>query len=258
MQSLAFLLLLTSILYSAKQSVGDPRATEAARVCSNSTAAESERQVFVPNFLATMDAITPEVARRGYGAVSNGTGNDTVYTMGECMKDLSREDCNLCFAQCKTNILRCLPFQRLVTGGRLFYDGCYLRYDDYAFFDESLSPADTTVCAADDFAGNTTLFRDTVSELLRNVTVEGPKNNGFFTGVFSSGNLTFYGLAQCWESVRGDGCLNCLKNAVSRVDSCPPKLQGRALNAGCYLRYSTTKFYNNSATEAPTGNGGEY
>lgn len=250
------LLMLILIASNIKQSISEPRATEAAQICSNKTAPESERQLFVPNFLATMDSITPAVARRGHGTVINGTGNSTVYTMGECMKDLSQNDCNLCFAQCKTNILRCLPFQRLTRGGRLFYDGCYLRYDDYMFFNESLSSDDRAVCAADDFSGNRTLFKDYVSELLRNMTAEGPRNNGFFTGFVSNGNLSVYGLAQCWESVRGSGCVNCLENAVSRVDSCLPKVEGRALNAGCYLRYSTTKFYNNSVIDPPAGNVG--
>lgn len=256
MSSLTFLVLILFVS-NVKQSVCEPRATEAARICSNRTAVESDRQTFVASFLAAMDSITPKVARQGYGTVINGTGNDTVYALGECMKDLSQNDCNLCFAQCKTNILRCLPFQRLTRGGRLFYDGCFLRYDDYMFFNESLSSVDRTVCGADDFVGNRTLFKDNVSELLRNVTVEGPRNNGFFTGFVDDGNLTVYGLAQCWETVRGSGCVNCLENAVSRIGSCPPKVEGRALNAGCYLRFSTTRFYNNSANDAPTGNGGE-
>ncbi|KAL8458950.1 hypothetical protein ACS0TY_035604 [Phlomoides rotata] len=106
-----------------------------------------------------MDSISPLVSRQRNGDVINGTGNNTIYTFGECMKDLSQNDCNLCFAQCKTQIMRCLPFQRLTKGGRLFYDGCYLRYDDYMFFNESLNSVDRTVYGGDDFAGNRTLFR---------------------------------------------------------------------------------------------------
>ncbi|XP_047960868.1 cysteine-rich receptor-like protein kinase 3 [Salvia hispanica] len=258
MSSSTLLMILVLILFlsNVKQSLCDPRATEAAQICSNKTAPESDRQLFVPNFLASMASITPEVARRGHGTVINGTGNNTVYAMGECMKDLSQNDCNLCFAQCKTDIPSCRPFQRLTRGGRLFYDGCFLRYDDYMFFNESLSSLDTTVCAAADFAGNRTLFKDNVSKLLRSVTAVAPTNNGFFTGFVSDGNLRVYGLAQCWESVRGSGCVDCLENAVSRVDSCPPKVEGRALNAGCYLRFSTTKFYNNSIIDSANGNGG--
>lgn len=257
MDSRKIILFLILLALSINSSVSDPRATEAALVCSNRTSATSDRQVYVATFLAAMDAISPLVSRQGYGEVVNGSGNNTVYAFGECMKDLSRSDCNLCFAQCKTQVLRCLPFQRLTRGGRLFYDGCYLRYDDYMFFNESLSPVDRTVCGRNDFVGNRTLFKQNVDELVRTMSLEGPKNDGFFTGSVSRGNLTVYGLAQCWESVSGSSCRNCLAKSVANLTSCPPKDEGRVLNAGCYLRYSTQRFYNNSSPDSSAGNGGK-
>lgn len=252
------LLLTMLVIFSSNiiRSLSDPRATEAALVCTNKTSQQSDRQVYVASFLAAMDAISPLVSRQGYGGVVNGAGNNTVYAFGECMKDLSQTDCNLCFAQCKTQILRCLPFQKLTRGGRLFYDGCYLRYDDYMFFNESLDAEDKTVCGANDFGGNQSLFKANVAQLVRNMTAGAPKNGGFFKGFVNRGNLTVYGLAQCWEFVNGTSCEKCLNDSVSRIGSCPPKDEGRVLNAGCYLRYSMTKFYDNSSTTAPSGNGG--
>ncbi|XP_051122501.1 cysteine-rich receptor-like protein kinase 3 isoform X2 [Andrographis paniculata] len=243
--------------FTVHQSFGEPRATEVALICGNRTAVPSDRQVYVANFLSAMESLTPQVSRQGYGVAINGTENNTVYAFGECMKDLSRRDCDLCFAQCKTQVLRCLPFQRLIKGGRLIFDGCYLRYDDYMFFNESLGSVDTTVCGDDEFSGNQTLFRANVLELVRNARVEGPKNDGFFTGLVSHGNLTVYGLGQCWEFVNGSDCMDCLENAASRLVSCSSKVEGRALNTGCYLRYSTTKFYNNSGIDDALGEGGE-
>ncbi|KAM7487286.1 hypothetical protein LguiB_024770 [Lonicera macranthoides] len=246
-------LLICSSLF-LKKALSEPRATEAALICSNTSAANSDRQVFVATFLAAMDSVTPLVSRQRYGGIINGSGNTTVYAFGECMRDLSTNDCNLCFARCKTQILRCLPFQRLIRGGRLFFDGCYLRYDDYMFFNESLSPVDRTVCSTNDFVGNQSLFRANVVELVRNLTVEGQRNDGFFVGSVSRENLTVYGLAQCWEFVNGSACVRCLENSLSRIASCPPKEEGRVLNSGCYLRYSTQKFYNNSDPDT-TGRG---
>ena len=179
-----------------------------------------------------------------YAAVVNGTGDTKVYGFGECMKDLDQSDSNICFAQCKTQILRCFPFQLATRGGRLFYDGCYLRYDDYNFFNESLSEGDRTVCATKDVASsNLTVFRANVMQLVRNLSVEAPKNDGFFVGSVSKGNVSVFGLAQCWELVNGSACEGCLANAVYRITSCLPKEEGRVFNAGCYLRYSTEKFY---------------
>ena len=62
-------------------------------------------------------------------------------------------------------------------------------------------------------------------------------------------NTSVYGLAQCWEFVKGRACEECLANATSRIGLCPPKEEGRVLNAGCFLRYSTQKFYDNSTSD---------
>ncbi|KAL2519552.1 Cysteine-rich receptor-like protein kinase 3 [Abeliophyllum distichum] len=112
------------------------------------------------------------------------------------------------------------------------------------------------VCGVADFGGNQSLFRESVEDLVRNMSLEGPKNDGFFTRFVNTGNFTVYGLAQCWEFVNGSDCGTCLKNSVENFSSCTPKTEGRILNAGCYLRYSTTRFYNNSGTDESNGNGG--
>jgi hypothetical protein len=241
--------------------LSDPRATEAGPLlCTNNTASMPERQTFTHNFLAAMDSLTRLIATQRYAAVVNGTGNTTVYGFGECMKDLTQTDCNLCFAQSETQILRCLPFQKTTRGGRLFYDGCYIRYDYYNFFNETLSILeDRTVCGAQEFVGNGTVFSANVNQLVRNLSVEAPKFDGFSVGFVNNGNITVYGLGQCWKFVNGSDCEECLANAVSKIGSCTPKEEGRVLNTGCYLRYSTQKFYYNS-TDQPVGksNQGEF
>ncbi|XP_050276582.1 cysteine-rich receptor-like protein kinase 3 isoform X5 [Quercus robur] len=245
MSNSLFLLILVLCLF-VNPCLSDPRATEAALICTNKTSPMPQRQTFLSNFLAAMETVTPLIATQRYAAVVNGTGNTTVYAFGECMKDLTKPDCDLCFAQCKSQILRCLPYQRATRGGRLFYDGCYLRYDDYYFFNEALSAPDRTVCGAQDFVGNGSVFRANVNQLVMNLSVEAPKFDGFSVGSVNNGNVTVYGLAQCWEFVNGTACEDCLANAVSNISSCTPKQEGRVLNTGCYLRYSTEKFYYNS------------
>ena len=126
-------------------------------------------------------------------------------------------------------------------------DGCYLRYDDYNFFNDTLDSQDTTVCGTQDFVGNRSVFGANVEELVRNLSVEAPKNENFFVGFVNKGNITVYGLAQCWELVSRTGCERCLANAFHNISSCTPKEEGRVLNAGCYMRYSTQKFYYNSS-----------
>lgn len=228
-----------------------------ALICSDRNAS-SGRQSFISNFLAAMNDVSPLISSNKYGEVTTGTGSTRVFLFGECMKDLSQNDCNLCFAACKTQILKCFPFQKGTTGGRIFYDGCYLRYDDYKFFNEPLSDKDRTVCGTEDFIGNQAEFKANALELAKNLSAEAPGNDGFFVGSVHRTNTSVYGLAQCWKAVKGRACAECLANATSRIGSCPPKVEGRVLNAGCYMRYSTQKFYDNSTSEFVGQNKGQY
>ncbi|XP_030449196.1 cysteine-rich receptor-like protein kinase 3 [Syzygium oleosum] len=245
-----------SVFFLAALCLCDPRAHQAALICTNRTASLPDRPAFVANFVAAMHAVTPQINARRFASAVVGGANDnaTVYAFAECMKDLDRIDCNLCVAQAKTQILRCSPFQG-TRGGRLFYDGCYLRYDDYNFFNESLSLYDKAVCGKEDFRGNETMFRNNVVELGRNLSLQAPSNNGFSVGSVIRGNVSVYGLAQCWKFVNGSECQNCLNDTAVRIGSCPPKEEGRGLNAGCYFMYSTEKFFYNTTEPFPRNEG---
>ncbi|KAL4639021.1 hypothetical protein ACB092_03G188100 [Castanea dentata] len=252
---MSYLLLLLALCLFVNPCLSDPRATEAALICSNKTSLP-QRDTFKSNFFAAMKTITPLIATKRYAAVVNGTGNTTVYAFGECMKDLTNIDCDLCFAQCQSQIFKCLPLPKATRGARLFNDGCYLRYDDYYFFNETLSVEDKTVCGAQKFVGNGSVSSANVNQLVMNLSVEAPKSDGFSVGFVTNENVTVYGLAQCWEFVNGTACEDCLANAVSKISSCTPKEEGRVLNAGCYLRYSTKKFYSNSTQPVRNSNQG--
>ncbi|KAM3706316.1 hypothetical protein ACJW31_03G144100 [Castanea mollissima] len=252
---LLLLLLLLALCLFVNPCPSDPRATDAALVCSNKTSLP-QRDTFKRNFFAAMETMTPLIATKGYAAVVNGTGNTTVYAFGECMKDLTNIECDLCFARCQTKIFGCFPVRKATRGGRLFYDGCYLRYDDYSFFNETLSVEDKTVCGAQKFVGNGSVFSANVNQLVMNLRVESPKSDGFSVGFVTNENVTVYGLAQCWEFVNGTACEDCLANAVSKIRSCTPKEEGKVLNAGCYLKYSTKNFYSNSTQPVINSNQG--
>jgi len=250
--------LLVFLCCGALPALADPRATELAVMCTNTTAPMLQRQAFLTNFYDAMEALTDLITSQRYALVVKGTTqNETVYAFGECMKDLSKPDCDVCFAQCKTRVHRCSPFQRGTNGGMFFFDGCYLRYDGYNFFNESLSPRDRTICGTEDFRGNWSVFKANTVELVRNLSIEAPKNEGFSAGYVRRSNVTIYGLAQCWKFVNSSSCQNCLAEAITRIDSCAPKGEVRALNAGCYLRYATHNFYNSSNNNPPQEHRGE-
>lgn len=93
-------------------------------------------------------------------------------------------------------------------------------------------------------------FVKTVGFVIEQVTRAAVANGGF--GLADRKGV--YALAQCWNSVGSHGCTECLEKAGKAVKGCAPRREGRGLNAGCYLRYSTEKFYNNRG-EAEKGSG---
>ncbi|KAL1216476.1 Cysteine-rich receptor-like protein kinase 3 [Cardamine amara subsp. amara] len=253
---LTLLLLLLGLLLNP--AVSDSRGNRTNQTCStNRTTSPEQRSLFVSTFLEVMDAISPLVEAKGYGQTFKNNGNITVYAYGECMKDLDKKDCDLCFAQIKAKVPICLPFQRGTRGGQVFSDGCYIRYDDYNFYNETLSSEDKTICETNEITGvNRTVFRDNAAELVRNMSVEAVKNGGFYAGFVNRSNVTVHGLAQCWEPLNRSRCVECLSKAAVRIGSCLTNEEGRVLSVGCYMRFSTQKFYNNSGNSTSDDNGG--
>ncbi|KAM7269167.1 hypothetical protein ACFE04_024664 [Oxalis oulophora] len=219
----------------------DPRAHTINYTCSATP--EYNRSVYVPNFVSAMENISEQVQTRGYGIAVKGSGPDTSYCFSQCYGDLSLVDCVLCYAEARTILPQCYPD----TGGRIFLDGCFMRADNYSFFKEYTSRFDKVVC------GNKTRqgfgFRTAVKEaLLRakqgavvaedmyakaEVKVEGTDHRG-----------SVYVLANCWTTLNANMCRTCLEKAYGSMLGCLPMSEARALNVGCFMRYSDVDFLN--------------
>ncbi|PWA90055.1 S-locus glycoprotein domain-containing protein [Artemisia annua] len=176
------------------------------------------------------------------GTALVGTGADSSFALAQCYGDLSSDDCLRCFAEARTILPSCFPNN----GGRIYLDGCYMRFQNYSFFDEYTGPDDTIVC------GNTTRkstpFQDTVRQAVSNAVTDSLRNKGYFARedilVSGNGNTSVYVMAECWRTLIPDLCRACLMNASASITKCLPWSAGRALNTGCFMRYSDTNFLN--------------
>ncbi|KAL3526401.1 hypothetical protein ACH5RR_011057 [Cinchona calisaya] len=219
-------------------SLSDPRISEAGLFCSKNRVAPNT-SLFFPIFVKEMEVISTLVTNNSWGHYAvNGT-QISIYALAQCYQDLSQTDCLLCYAASRTWLPRCLP----AVSARIYLDGCFLRYDDHNFFNESIDPImDTANCSSSSgvaSAEEAPSFRTSVEELIENVTVAAVMNKGYAVKGLSG----VYGLAQCWKTLSNEGCKECLAKASRNVKGCLPSREGRGLNAGCYLRYSTEKFY---------------
>ncbi|KAK4282379.1 hypothetical protein QN277_013763 [Acacia crassicarpa] len=237
--SLLFLSLPPSLL-------SDPRISQAGLFCGTSKAPLSSH--YIPIFVQEMQSLSQTITTQDWASHSLNFSSLPIFGFVQCFHDLSHTDCLLCYAASRTKLPRCLPS----LSARIYLDGCFLRYDNYSFFSEAIDPVrDTLNCSsrygvAEDEGGERREFEKNVGEAVDNV-VDVSVGEGFGFGVGQAGGV--YALAQCWKTLRSDECGICLRKAAREVRECFPNLEGRALNAGCYLRYSTHKFYNQAGQE---------
>ncbi|XP_015957119.1 cysteine-rich receptor-like protein kinase 2 isoform X1 [Arachis duranensis] len=237
-QILVFLLIKSLLLLDSV--VAEPRAKTVEVTCGHQL--EHNTTIFVPNFIATMEKISQQMRSTGYGTAVTGTGPDIDYGLAQCYGDLSLLDCVLCYAEARTVLPKCFPNN----GGRIFLDGCFMRSENYSFFDEYAGPGDKAVC------GNKTRknssFQAAAKQAVLEVVQAAPNSKGYYArgkvDVSGRVNESAYVLANCWKSLNSSSCKVCLENASKSVLKCLPSSEGRALNTGCFMRYSDTDFLN--------------
>lgn len=239
-QRWVFLLVFSLFIFS---SFSDPRISKAGLFCGNSKPPNGTN--FIPNFVKEMQGLSKVINSNYHFASYHLTSVPPMYALAQCHQDLSQSDCLLCYAASRTRIPRCLPS----VSARIFLDGCFLRYDNYSFFHESVSSSlDNVSCSSitnvtvfgEDAKKRADLFGRNVEYAVGNASRIALRNGGF--GAVEVEGV--HALAQCWKTVPAEGCRICLQKAAKAVAGCVPKEEGRGMNSGCYLRYSTKKFYN--------------
>ncbi|XP_021802761.1 cysteine-rich receptor-like protein kinase 2 isoform X1 [Prunus avium] len=232
-------LLLLKILLLLGMALGDPRTQTVQIMCGNQR--EHNTTVYVPNFVSTMENISEQMRTSGFGVARTGSGPDTNYGLAQCYGDLSLLDCVLCYAEARTVLPQCFPYN----GGRIYLDGCFMRSENYTFYEEFRGSDDRAVC------GNTTrkstAFEESARQVVQRAVESAPSNGGYARGgvsVSGTGNESAYVLADCWRTLDENSCRKCLENASVSMLGCLPWSEGRALYTGCFMRYSDRDFLN--------------
>ena len=94
-------------------------------------------------------------------------------------------------------------------------------------------------------------FNTAAGEVLSNLLLATPKIKGFYAAITEQvlgSKTTVYGVAQCAETVSESECQNCLTVAYENIKSCPPRSGARAIDAGCFMRYKDTAFFQSNQT----------
>ncbi|XP_019163562.1 PREDICTED: cysteine-rich receptor-like protein kinase 2 [Ipomoea nil] len=201
---------------------------------------EHNTTTFVPNLVGMFAGISKQITNQGWGVAIHGIGSGAVvYGLAQCYGYLSVHDCDLCYAEARSVLPVCYPFN----GGRLYLDGCFMRVENHTFFKEALGPEDRHVCG--NITRNDSVFGETVRRAVLRAASNASKNTGYAKvelPVSGKNNETVYVVANCWKTLNNNNCRECLGNASRSMLQCLPLSEGRGLYTGCFIRYSDTNF----------------
>lgn len=240
---MAVIIVVASILESA---MSDPEINLLNKGCSQYNA--TNLSDFFSNLNATFSDLRSQISSQNkkFVTAQQARTSDPVYAMVQCRDYLSVADCVSCFDAAVSQIRNCSA----ANGARVIYDGCFLRYESSSFYDQGTLPGNVGVCG-NRTVSQATAFDTAVQGLLTDLKIATPKIIGFFAATKSEvvgGSATVYAVSQCAETISESTCQDCLTVAYANIQSCPPNADGRAVDAGCFLRYSDTAFFPDNQT----------
>ncbi|KAL2333161.1 hypothetical protein Fmac_014374 [Flemingia macrophylla] len=227
-----------------KYAVAGPQTNLVNQGCSTYNA--SNLRSFYANINGTFSDLRGEISNQSthFATAQQARGDVLTYALLQCRNYLSKNDCLACFHTASIQIRNCSAGN----GARVIYDGCLLRYESERFYDQTNEPGSGVSC------GNKTSNVTITSvglQVLTDLQTATPKIKGFYaatkTDVVVNGTA-IYAIAQCVETATEDKCLSCMQVAYNNLQSCFPNTDGRAFDAGCFMRYSTTPFFADNQT----------
>ncbi|XAR73582.1 Non-specific serine/threonine protein kinase [Bertholletia excelsa] len=227
------------VVHASTMVVSDPQSNLLILGCSTTRVSD-----MFSKLNATLADLRSQISdqKKSFATAQQVKSSGPVFAMAQCRDYLSTADCVACFDAAVKGLRNCSGFD----GGRVIYDGCFLRYESGRFYDEGIDLGHGRRCGGNTVA-QSMAFRMTVQGLLTDLAVATPRIKGFFAAakkeVIVGANETVYSIAQCVKTVTKSACRDCLNIAKRDIMSCPPQTDGRAYVAGCFLRFSKKAFF---------------
>ncbi|GLJ51908.1 hypothetical protein SUGI_1102770 [Cryptomeria japonica] len=199
--------------------------------------------LFEKNMNAALAAVVGDVVPSGFATTNEVEATDltdSVYVLAQCRKDKSSADVVNCIKVATKQVGFCSN----VTGASASYNGCFLHYENYNFYSSSYTDEGNKQVCANDNATTSNSFSATAQSLISDLCSATPQMKDYLAAQTRQGpsNTTVYGLASCIRSIQRNSCQECLSIAKTNINKCFPRSEGRAVDAGCYLRYDSKPF----------------
>jgi hypothetical protein len=225
------------ILAPRPSSAVDPVSTYCAK---NFTGAQTQASIS-----AVLAALVPRASATYYATATSGSGSSTIWGLAQCRGDIPSSDCARCVAAASRQVAASCRGQ---ADARVWYDYCFLRYDDADFL--GLPDTGYTLILINNMnaTGDLAAFDRAERKLMARVAEEAgdPASNGLAreTAKFGSEGTTIYGLGWCTRDITAADCGLCVAQAVAELPNyCRFRRGCRVLYSSCMARYETYPFF---------------
>lgn len=235
----------------------DPVSTYCAK---NFTAGQT--QASISSVLATL---VPRASTAYYATAMAGTGGSTIWGLAQCRGDISSSDCARCLAAAARQVASSCRGQ---ADARVWYDYCFLRYDDADFVGLPDTGHTLILINTMNATGDLAAFDRAERSLMARVaeTAGDPASAGLArkTAKFGSEGTTIYGLGWCTRDIAAADCGLCVAQAVAELPNyCRFRRGCRVLYSSCMARYETYPFFfpvtgDDDDVAAASSHAGEY
>ncbi|CAI9272118.1 unnamed protein product [Lactuca saligna] len=203
---------------------------------------------FYQNLNTTLSSLRRQLSvnRVRYAVARTLLNGESVWGLASCRGYVSTTDCVACYDYAVSQLRVC----GRGNGAHAFYNDCDVRYENNNFYADANIRAGIVICG-NITSPQQTEFRKTVEGLISDLRTATPRTSDFYaasTRALPDSSGTVYGIAQCNQNLSQSVCEDCLNSRYSSLDDCLPNTNGRAIDNGCFMRYSSTPFFGQNQT----------
>ncbi|XP_057866721.2 cysteine-rich receptor-like protein kinase 19 isoform X1 [Cryptomeria japonica] len=192
----------------------------------------------------------------GFNTSSHGQSPNKVYGLLQCTGNISAERCSNCVLEANSSIHQRCPNK---IGGRIWFDDCFLRYNNSNFFSILDTSGGGTIFSGVEINSDWEAFESTAISLLSTLSDKAyiSANKGFSVGVANySASEKLYGLVQCWRDISVQDCKTCLVTAREELKGCCYRKPGVQVPLGsCKVKYDTNPFFDSAESPSTSPEG---
>ncbi|KAL0911700.1 hypothetical protein M5K25_019859 [Dendrobium thyrsiflorum] len=211
MEYFSFKLFISVLLLLPIASFSAPNSSISQLVCNKNFT--NNNNILKINIKNTISSLVANTYNNTYAISSYGIGYNTIYGLFQCRGDASYELCSSCITNATHQIRTSCPYS---AESRVWYEFCFLRYDNYKFFGQADSSY-TRVWPSELTAQNSEAFNSALGWVLDAATGSAVGKDvkvGKVINEDGTFDKNIYGIAQCTRDLDDSGCSYCLQKAL--------------------------------------------